>query len=221
MVAVKANLLGRDQGSFVAEAMEKVTDQVKLPPGYTMTWGGQFENQQRANKRLKVILPLSAGMIFVLLFWAFRSMRKALLVILMVPFTLIGGLAALGFAGLHLSISAAVGFIAVAGISVQNGVIMVEEFMEIMRNGKSLRDSVMQGAVARLRPILMTALMAGIGLLPAALSHGIGSETQRPFAVVIVGGIISATLFTLLLLPLLFPIFTDEAQIKGDQTLVE
>ena len=216
VVAVKANLLGRDQGSFVAEAMEKVNAQVKLPPGYTMTWGGQFENQQRAVKRLKVIVPLSVLMIFVLLFWAFRSMRKALLVILMVPFTLIGGLAGLGLAGLHLSVSASVGFIAVAGISVQNGVIMVEQFMEGMRNGRSMRESVLEGAVARLRPILMTALMAGIGLLPAALSHGIGSETQRPFAVVIVGGIISATLFTLLLLPLLFPVFTEEAGMPAE-----
>jgi cobalt-zinc-cadmium resistance protein CzcA len=216
VVAVKANLLGRDQGSFVAEAMEKVNAQVKLPPGYTMTWGGQFENQQRAVKRLKVIVPLSVLMIFVLLFWAFRSMRKALLVILMVPFTLIGGLAGLGLAGLHLSVSASVGFIAVAGISVQNGVIMVEQFMEGMRNGRSMRESVLEGAVARLRPILMTALMAGIGLLPAALSHGIGSETQRPFAVVIVGGIISATLFTLLLLPLLFPVFTEEDSMPAE-----
>jgi cobalt-zinc-cadmium resistance protein CzcA len=215
VVAVKANLLGRDQGSFVAEAMEKVNAQVKLPPGYSMTWGGQFENQQRAVKRLKVIVPLSVLMIFVLLFWAFRSMRKALLVILMVPFTLIGGLAGLGMAGLHLSVSASVGFIAVAGISVQNGVIMVEQFMEGMRNGRGIHESVLEGAVARLRPILMTALMAGIGLLPAALSHGIGSETQRPFAVVIVGGIISATLFTLLLLPLLFPVFAEEATIKA------
>ena len=211
MVAVKANLLGRDQGGFVAEAMEKVKQQVKLPPGYSMTWGGQFENQQRATKRLKVIVPLSVLMIFVLLFWAFRSMRKALLVILMIPFTLIGGFAGLALAGLHLSVSAAVGFIAVAGISVQNGVIMVERFMEGMRDGASLRESVMEGAVSRLRPILMTALMAGIGLLPAALSHGIGSETQRPFAVVIVGGIVSATLFTLLLLPLLFPVFAEES----------
>ena len=210
LVAVKANLLGRDQGSFVAEAMEKVNAQVKLPPGYSMTWGGQFENQQRAIKRLKIIVPLSVLMIFILLFWAFRSMRKALLVILMVPFTLIGGIAGLGFAGLHLSVSAAVGFIAVAGISVQNGVIMVEQFMEGLRNGKEISESVLEGAVARLRPILMTALMAGIGLLPAALSHGIGSETQRPFAVVIVGGIVSATLFTLLLLPLLFTVFAEE-----------
>ncbi|MGV8934368.1 MAG: efflux RND transporter permease subunit [Gallionellaceae bacterium] len=209
MVAVKANLLGRDQGSFVDEAMAKVRDQVKLPPGYSVVWGGQFENQQRATKRLKVIVPLSIMMIYVLLFWAFKSMRKALLVILMVPFTLIGGIAGLGLAGLHMSVSAAVGFIAVAGISVQNGVIMVEQFMEGIRNGVDMHKSVMDGAVARLRPILMTALMAGIGLMPAALSHGIGSETQRPFAVVIVGGIISATLFTLLLLPLLFPVFAE------------
>lgn len=221
VVAVKANLMGRDQGSFVAEAMQKVKQQVTLPPGYSLTWGGQFENQQRAIKRLKVIVPLSVLMIFVLLFWAFKSMRKALLVILMVPFTLIGGLAGLGLAGLHLSVSAAVGFIAVAGISVQNGVIMVEQFMEGMRSGKALNESVLEGAVARLRPILMTALMAGIGLLPAALSHGIGSETQRPFAVVIVGGIVSATLFTLLLLPLLFPVFAEEVNVDKDQPLVD
>ena len=219
VVAVKANLLGRDQGSFVNEAMEKVNAQVKLPPGYTMTWGGQFENQQRALKRLKVIVPLSILMIFVLLFWAFKSMRKALLIILMVPFTLIGGLAGLGLAGLHLSVSAAVEFIAVAGISVQNGVIMVEQFMEGLRKGETIIDSVMEGAVSRLRPIMMTALMAGLGLLPAALSHGIGSETQRPFAVVIVGGIVSATLFTLLLLPLLFPVFAEESKIKDNQPL--
>lgn len=177
-VAVKANLLGRDQGSFVEEAMRKVGDQVRLPEGYHMTWGGQFENQQRAIARLKIIVPLSILSIFILLFWAFRSIRPALLVILMVPFTLIGGLAGLWIAGLHLSVSAAVGFIAVAGISVQNGVIMVEQFLEILRDGKPLAEAVSRGAVLRLRPIIMTALMAGFGLLPAALSHGIGSETQ-------------------------------------------
>ena len=203
-VAVKANLLGRDQGSFVAEAQKKVAEQVRLPPGYTMTWGGQFENQQRAVARLKVIVPLSLLGIFVLLFWAFRSMPTALLILAMVPFTLIGGVAGLALAGMHLSISAAVGFIAVAGISVQNGVIMVECFLEGLRNGAPWDRAVLDGAVERLRPIVMTALMAGLGLLPAALSHGIGSETQRPFAVVIVGGIVSATVFTLLLLPLVF-----------------
>ena len=211
-VAVKANLLGRDQGSFVEEAMAKVAKEVKLPPGYSLTWGGQFENQQRAVARLKVVVPLSILLIFVLLFWAFRSLSPALLVILMVPFTLIGGLAGLALTGQNLSVSAAVGFIAVAGISVQNGVIMVEQILEFLREGKDLMTAVTEGAVLRLRPILMTALMAGLGLLPAALSHGIGSETQRPFAVVIVGGIVSATLFTIILLPTLFPVFVRDQQ---------
>ncbi|MEZ0315433.1 MAG: efflux RND transporter permease subunit [Methylophilaceae bacterium] len=215
IVSIKANLIDRDQGSFVKEAMVKVKEQVKLPPGYTMTWGGQFENQQRAMKRLEVIVPLSILLIFVLLFWAFKSVRNALLVLLMIPFTLIGGLAGLGIAGLHLSVSAAVGFIALAGISVQNGVIMVEQIKYLTREGRALSNAILEGAVARLRPILMTALMAGLGLLPAALSHSIGSETQRPFAVVIVGGLVTATFFTLLLLPLLFPYFSDEAKTKA------
>ena len=202
-VAVKANLLGRDQGSFVAEAMAKVAKEVQLPPGYRIVWGGQFENQQRAMKRLAVIVPASLLGIFALLFWAFRSMRLAGLILAMLPFNITGGFFALGLAGLHLSISAAVGFIAVAGISVQNGVILLEEVVRLVDNGASLLRAVTEGAVSRLRPILMTALMAGLGLLPAALSHAIGSETQRPFAVVIVGGVISATLFTLTLLPLL------------------
>ncbi|MGY1488275.1 efflux RND transporter permease subunit [Methylobacillus pratensis] len=210
IVAIKANLINRDQGSFVAEAMSKVKQQVKLPPGYSITWGGQFENQQRAMKRLQVIVPLSLMLIFILLFMAFKSVKNALLVLLMIPFTLIGGLAALGLAGLHLSVSAAVGFIALAGVSVQNGVIMVEQIKYLMREGHAMKQAVVEGAVARLRPIMMTALMAGLGLLPAALSHGIGSETQRPFAVVIVGGLVSATLFTLLLLPLLYPYFSEE-----------
>ena len=215
IVSIKANLMNRDQGSFVAEAMQKVNDQVKLPPGYSMTWGGQFENQQRAMKRLAVIVPLSLMMIFILLFAAFKSVRNALLILSMIPFTLIGGLAGLGFAGLHLSISAAVGFIALAGISVQNGVIMMEQIKHLTMEGKTPAIAISEGAVARLRPILMTALMAGIGLLPAALSHGIGSETQRPFAVVIVGGLITATIFTLLLLPLLYPNFSDELKNKN------
>lgn len=210
--SVKANLLGRDQGSFVAEAQQKVAAQVHLPAGYTLTWGGQFENQQRAVKRLQVIVPITVLLIFSLLFWAFRSVRKALLILAIVPFTLIGGIAALAAAGLHFSVSAAVGFIAVAGISVQNGVIMVEHMVELARGGATLAASAIEGAAMRLRPILMTALMAGLGLLPAALSHGIGSETQRPFAVVIVGGIVSATVFTLLLLPLAFPHFAEKAE---------
>jgi cobalt-zinc-cadmium resistance protein CzcA len=210
---IKSNLRGRDLGSFIDEAQKTVGKQVNLPPGYTIIWGGQFENQQRANQRLMVIVPLSAMLIFSLLFWAFRSVKKAALVLAMVPFTLIGGIVGLALAGLHLSISAAVGFIAVAGISVQNGVIMVEQIVEFIERGASLASAVADGAALRLRPILMTALMAGLGLLPAALSHGIGSETQRPFAVVIVGGIVSATLFSLLLLPLLFPYVAREGEV--------
>ena len=207
--SVKANLLGRDQGSFVKEAQKKVREQVMLPAGYTLTWGGQFENQQRALKRLSIIVPITLLLIFSLLFWAFRSVRKALLVLLIVPFSMIGGIVGLALAGLHFSVSAAVGFIAVAGISVQNGVIMVEQIVELLHREKTVLSAAIEGAVARLRPIVMTALMAGLGLLPAALSHGIGSETQRPFAVVIVGGVISATFFTLLLLPLAYPWFND------------
>lgn len=213
-VAVKSNLSGRDQGSFIKEAMETVNAQVHLPQGYTMTWGGQFENQQRAMKRLSIIVPLSVLGIFVLLFWTFKSMKLATLVIGLIPFTWIGGLAGLAISGLHLSVSSAVGFIAVAGISVQNGVIMVEQFITSIRNGKKVMEAVLEGATLRLRPILMTALMAGLGLLPAALSHGIGSETQRPFAVVIVGGIVSATFFTLILLPIIFNAWFKDAHQK-------
>ncbi|MDE2078115.1 MAG: efflux RND transporter permease subunit [Burkholderiales bacterium] len=210
MVHIKANLRGRDQGSFVAEAQKKVADAVHLPEGYHLSWGGQFENQQRALKRLTIVVPLSLASIFVLLFWAFRSVTRATLVLAMIPFTFIGGFAALALGGMHLSISAAVGFIAVAGICVQNGVILVEEVQAGIDNGLTQVNAVLQGAVKRLRPILMTALMAGLGLLPAALSHGIGSETQRPFALVIVGGIVSATVFTLLLLPTLLLVFDAE-----------
>ncbi len=201
-VAVKVNVTGRDQGGFVTEAQAKVAAAIKLPPGYRMQWGGQFENQQRATSRLEVIVPLALLGVFALLFASFRSVRSAGLIMAMIPFTLIGGAAALGLAGLHMSISAAVGFIAVAGITVQNGVVMLEHVSQRFSDGDAPDVAVLEGAVDRLRPILMTALMAGLGLLPAALSSGIGSETQRPFACVIVGGIISATAAMLVLLPL-------------------
>ncbi len=214
-VIVKVNLLARDQGSFVEEARNAVAARVTLPPGYQLVWGGQFENSQRASRRLMVIVPCTGLLIFSLLFWAFRSVRLASIVLAMVPFTLVGGLAALGIAGLHLSVSAAVGFIAVAGISVQNGVIMTEEILHRVRQGDNTAIATVEGAVIRLRPILMTALMAGLGLLPAALSHGIGSETQRPFACVIVGGIVTGTLFTLLVLPAAMRRFANFSEVVG------
>lgn len=196
-VTVKLNLSGRDLGSFVAEARTRIARDVPLPVGYRLEWGGQFENQQRAMKRLGTIVPLACLAVLTLLVLALRALRPALLVVAVLPFALIGGFAGLAVAGLHLSVSAAVGFIAVTGIAVQNGLILVERIVEMNHPGAAI-----EAAGERLRPILMTALMAGLGLLPAALSHGIGAETQRPFAVVIVGGIVSATIATLLLLPL-------------------
>ncbi|MDB4900001.1 MAG: heavy metal efflux pump, CzcA family, partial [Gemmatimonadetes bacterium] len=209
-IAIKCSVRGRDEGSFVAEAQRAVEREVRLPPGYHATWGGQFENQRRATRRLMVIVPASILLIFILLFSAFGSVRYAALVLANLPFALIGGVAALWLRDINLSVSAAVGFIALFGISVQNGVLLVSEFNRRREEGRSLRDAVREGTLDRLRPVVMTALMAALGLLPAALSHGIGAETTRPFASVIVGGLVTSTLLTLLLLPLLYLAFHED-----------
>lgn len=203
-IAIKCNLIGRDQGGFVQEVMPRVAEQVSLPAGYRMVWSGQFENQQRAMKRLSIIVPISLTLIFVLLFWAFQSIKYAALIVMNVPFALIGGLVALWLAGINLSVSAAVGFIALFGIAVQNGVILVSHLNALLREGHDLHEAIMRGATDRLRPVIMTALMAMLGLFPAALSTSVGSETAKPFAVVIIGGLVTATLLTLTLLPLLY-----------------
>lgn len=208
-IAIKANLIDRDQGSFVAEAQKKVAAQVDLPPGYHIVWSGQFENQQRAMKRLAIIVPISLGLIFVLLFWAFMSIKNALLIVMNVPFALIGGILILLATGINLSVSAAVGFIALFGIAVQNGVILVSQLNKLRREGQSLHDAIVNGSVSRLRPVVMTALMAMLGLFPAALSTSVGSETAKPFAVVIIGGLMTATLLTLTLLPALYRYFAE------------
>ncbi|OQW75267.1 MAG: acriflavin resistance protein [Proteobacteria bacterium ST_bin11] len=208
-IAIKCNLINRDQGSFVAEAQQKVAAQVDLPPGYHIVWSGQFENQQRAMKRLAIIVPISVGLIFVLLFWAFMSIKNALLIVMNVPFALIGGLLILLATGINLSVSAAVGFIALFGIAVQNGVILVSQLNKLRRDGQKLHDAIVNGSVSRLRPVVMTASMAILGLLPAALSTSVGSETAKPFAVVIIGGLITATLLTLTLLPALYSYFAE------------
>jgi cobalt-zinc-cadmium resistance protein CzcA len=208
-IAIKCNLIGRDQGSFVAEAQQKIARQVRLQPGYHMIWSGQFENQERAMKRLSFIVPVSFTLIFVLLFWTFRSIRNASLIVLNVPFSLIGGLIALLLTGIHLSVSAAVGFIALFGIAVQNGVILLSQINALRREGIPIDKAILQGSVSRLRPVVMTALMAMLGLLPAALSTSVGSETVKPFAVVIIGGLISATLLTLTMLPALYRNFEE------------
>ncbi|MEY3289513.1 MAG: hypothetical protein RLZZ419_1755 [Pseudomonadota bacterium] len=208
-IAIKCNLIDRDQGSFVAEAQKKVAAQVDLPPGYRIVWSGQFENQQRAMKRLAVIVPISLGLIFVLLFWAFMSIKNALLILMNVPFAMIGGILILLATGINLSVSAAVGFIALFGIAVQNGVILVSQLNKLRREGQSLHDAIVNGSVSRLRPVVMTAMMAMLGLFPAALSTSVGSETAKPFAVVIIGGLLTATLLTLTLLPALYRYFAE------------
>jgi cobalt-zinc-cadmium resistance protein CzcA len=175
-----------------------------------MTWGGQFENQRRANKRLSVIVPASVVLIFVLLFSAFGSVKYATLVLANLPFALIGGVAALALRHINFSVSAAVGFIALFGISVQNGVLLVTEFNRLRKEGMSTRQALLAGTDDRLRPVVMTALMAALGLLPAALSHGVGAETTRPFATVIVGGLVTSTILTLLVLPVLYNVFHED-----------
>jgi heavy metal efflux system protein len=211
-IAVKCSVRGRDEGSFVDEAQRKVAAAVPLPPGYTMTWGGQFENQRRATKRLQVIVPTSLVLIFILLFSAFGSVKYASLIMFNLPFALIGGILMLFFRHINLSVSAAVGFVALFGIAVQNGIILISEFIRLRREGHQIEDVVLEGTSNRLRPVVMTATMAALGLLPAAFSHGVGAETTRPFASVIVGGLLTSTPLTLLLLPVLFRLFDKPAR---------
>jgi heavy metal efflux system protein len=195
---------GRDMGSIVAEMQERTAKKVSLPPGYYLTWGGEFENQQRAMSRLAVIVPVSVLLIFVLLFEAFHSVKSATLILLNVPFALIGGILALYLTGIHLSVSAAIGFIALFGQAVLNGVVMISYINELRASGLTPFDAVVNGATMRLRTVLMTTLLAMLGLLPMALSHGIGSEVQKPLATVIIGGLVSASILTLLVLPALY-----------------
>jgi cobalt-zinc-cadmium resistance protein CzcA len=186
---------------------QHVQASVSLPPGYFVAWGGEFENQQRAMARLRIIVPVSVFLIFVLLFNAFNSVKSALLILVNVPFALIGGIVALLVTGIHLSVSAAIGFIALFGQAVLNGVVMVSYFNQLRDTGLRPFQAVLEGSLVRLRTVLMTALLAMLGLLPMALSHGIGSEVQKPLAVVIIGGLISATLLTLIVLPTLYLLF--------------
>lgn len=208
--AVKLSVAGRDLGSLVAEGKRRVQAALHLPPGYRLEWTGAFENQQRAVQRLAVIVPLTLVAVFFLLFLAFDSTRMAFLILLNVPFAAIGGLLALFTAGLALSVSALVGFIALFGVAVQNGVLMVERIRELRHEEKGLDDAVREGAMSRMRAVVMTAAMAALGLLPAALSHAVGAETSRPFAVVIVGGLVTSTILTLFVLPLLYRAFERE-----------
>jgi cobalt-zinc-cadmium resistance protein CzcA len=208
--AVKFSVRGRDLGSVVAEARQQAEQEVKLPPGYRWEWTGAFENQQRAVRRLEVIVPITLTAIFFLLFVAFDSGWMAFLILLNVPFAAVGGIFALPLAGLNLSVSALVGFMALFGIAMLNGVILIERIRELRRHGQPTVEAVENGALSRVRPVVMTALMAALGLLPMALSTEVGAETSRPFAVVIIGGLVTATLVTLFILPVLYAWFEHE-----------
>ena len=210
-IVVECNVTGRDIGSFVGEAREKIEAQVKLPPGYVMTWGGQFENQQRANKRFALVVPLTIAAIFLLLFSSFNSVKQAVLIILNIPFAMIGGIVAIVIGNFNLSVSASVGFIALFGVAVLNGVVMVSYFNELRREGMAVDLAVMRGAVLRLRPVLITASVAALGLIPMLFATGPGSEIQKPLAAVVIGGLVSSTLLTLYLLPTLYNVFERKA----------
>ena len=203
-VVIQANVEGRDVVGFVDEVRATLAREVELPPNYYVTFGGQFENQQRAATRLAVVTPISIALIFLMLFTTFRSLRQAGLIILNIPFAMIGGVVALYLSGLYLSVPASVGFITLFGVAVLNGVVMVAYFNQLRKAGRNVLQAVQEGAERRLRPVLMTALIASLGLTPLLVATGPGSELQRPLAVVVIGGLITSTLLTLVLLPTLY-----------------
>jgi cobalt-zinc-cadmium resistance protein CzcA len=203
-VAIKYSVRGRDLGGAVEEAIQKVNERVKLPVGYHIDWAGEYESQKRSQKRLMIVLPLTILGIFVILYAMFSSAKWALLILANVAMAPVGGLLALLFTGTHFSVSSGVGFLALFGVSVQTGVIMLEYINQLRVRGHTIEDAAIDGAVLRLRPIMMTMLVATLGLLPAAVSRGIGSDSQRPFAIVIVGGLVGALLLSIFLLPTLY-----------------
>ena len=213
--AVKFSVRERDMGSAVAEAQQKVQEHVQFPAGYTVKWAGDFENQQRATARLAQVVPISLLGIFFILFVLFGNVKDAGLVLFNVPFAIIGGIAALLVTHVNFSISAGIGFIALFGICIQNGVILISVFKKNLRNSIPLNDAIRDGVISRIRPVVMTAMMAGIGLIPAAISHGIGSETAKPLAIVVIGGLITATLLTLFVFPLIFYAFYRQRLDEG------
>ncbi len=213
MSVVRSNVVGRDLNSFVEEAKKVIAQNVKLPPSYYITYGGQFENQQRANKRLSTVIPLSILAIFFILFFTFKSIPLALLILLNIPFAVTGGLIVLFAVGEYISVPASVGFIALFGIAVLNGVVMIGYFKELLLQGKSVEECVLLGAKRRLRPVLMTACIAGLGLIPLLFSHSVGSEVQKPLAIVVLGGLVTSSALTLLLLPPMFMLIAKKIKI--------
>jgi cobalt-zinc-cadmium resistance protein CzcA len=209
-IVVQANIRGRDLGSFVADAQQQIAAQVPLPPGSWLDWGGQFENLVAARQRLSLVVPLCFFLIFLLLFSAFNSIKYAVLVFTGVPLALTGGILSLWLRDMPFSISAAVGFIALSGVAVLNGLVMVTYINQLRLRGATRDEAIFQGAMTRLRPVLMTALVASLGFVPMALATGTGAEVQKPLATVVIGGLVSSTLLTLVVLPALYRIFSKE-----------
>jgi heavy metal efflux system protein len=209
-IAIQTNVRGTDLGSFVRLAQQKVNSSIQLPPGYEIEWGGQFENQSRANRRLMIVLPASIAVIFALLFATFHSVKQAGLILLNVPFALVGGIAALWLRGLNLNLSASIGFIALFGVAVLNGIVLVSHINSLRQKKMEMTLAIRQGTADRLRPVLITALVASLGFIPMAASTATGAEIQRPLATVVIGGLITSTLLTLYLLPVLYPWFSPK-----------
>lgn len=216
-MAIGVFIKGRDMGSVVADMKAQIAAHVTVPDGYSLTWSGEFENQERAMKRLAVVVPISLLLIFVLLFNAFNDFRMAALILLNVPLALVGGFVALWVLDIPLSVSAAIGFIALSGQAVLNGVVMLSVFQQLRNVGHGVHEAVREGSMQRLRTVLMTALLAALGLLPMALSHEIGAETQRPLAIVVIGGLVTATLLTLVVLPTLYVAWFGERTVPGSE----
>jgi len=220
-VVVTANVRGTDLGSFVQSAQDAVNKQLKMPAGYWIEWGGTFENLLSATQRLQIVVPVALALVFLLLFMMFNNVKDGLVVFTGVPFALTGGVLALWMRGIPLSISAAVGFIALSGVAVLNGLVMISFIRTLREEGKSLHDAVLEGALTRLRPVLMTALVASLGFVPMALATGTGAEVQRPLATVVIGGIISSTILTLLVLPVLYWLIHRKEEAKRESAPVE
>jgi len=206
-IVIQCNVRDRDMGSFVDELRDRLDSEISLPTGYFIRLGGQFENLERARTRLAIVVPIALLLIFGLLYWTYKSARDALLIFSGVPLAAIGGVVALVLRGMPFSISAGVGFIALSGIAVLNGLVLVSSIKHLLSVGKDIVDAVKQSALTRLRPVLMTALVAAFGFIPMAISTGVGAEVQRPLATVVVGGILTSTVLTLIVLPVLYMIF--------------
>jgi len=219
-INVQCNVRGRDIGSFVEEAQAVIAAEVTMPPGYLTTWGGQFQLQQEANRRLRIVVPVTLFLVFLLLYSAFNSMRSSVLILLNIPLALVGGVAALAFTGQNLSVPASVGFIALFGIALSNGMVLVSLLNQLRREGRPLADLCIEGACLRLRAVLMTASTTGLGLIPLALATGTGSEVQRPLATVVIGGLATSMVLTLLVTPALYRWFAvapdDTSETAGE-----